>query len=133
MIPSVIKKIHHAVVSDTQTIEIWGDGTARREFMYASDLASCIAKAIESFDDIPNIMNIGLGFDYSINDYYKTIKKILKYEGSFIHNTSMPVGMKQKLLDISLQTKWGWKPKATLEQGIEKTYQFFLEGINEKV
>jgi GDP-L-fucose synthase len=45
----------------------------------------------------------------------------------------MPVGMKQKLLDISLQTRWGWKPKVALEQGIEKTYQFFLEYINEKV
>jgi GDP-L-fucose synthase len=133
MIPSVIRKIHHAVISETQTIEIWGDGTARREFMYASDLASCIARAIENFDDVPNIMNIGLGFDYSINEYYEIIKKILKYNGSFIHNTSMPVGMKQKLLDISLQTRWGWKSKVTLEQGIEKTYQFFLEYINDKV
>jgi GDP-L-fucose synthase len=133
MIPSVIKKIHNAVISKTQTIEIWGDGAARREFMYASDLASCIAKAIENFDDIPNIMNIGLGFDYSINEYYETIKKILKYKGSFAYNISMPVGMKQKLLDISLQTEWGWKPRVTLEQGIEKTYQFFLEYINEKV
>jgi GDP-L-fucose synthase len=101
--------------------------------MYASDLASCIAKAIENLDDVPNIMNIGPGFDYSINEYYETIKKILKYKGSFIHNISMPVGMKQKLLDVSLQAQWGWKPEIALEQGIEKTYQFFLEHINEKV
>jgi GDP-L-fucose synthase len=133
MIPAVIKKIHNAIITESPEIEIWGDGTARREFMYTSDLASCVAKAIGDFDDIPNIMNIGLGFDYSINEYYETIKKVLKYKGSFTHNTSMPVGMKQKLLDVSLQTKWGWKPKVTLEQGVEKTYQFFLEYVNAKI
>jgi GDP-L-fucose synthase len=133
MIPSVIKKIYTAVVSESPEIEIWGDGTARREFMDASDLASCIAKAIENFEDVPNVMNIGLGFDYSINEYYEIIKKILGYKGSFIHNTSKPVGMKQKLLDIHLQTNWGWKPKVSLEQGIEKTYQFFMEHINGKI
>ncbi|MFP3089898.1 GDP-L-fucose synthase [Treponema sp. TIM-1] len=133
MIPAVIKKIYNAVVSKLPEIEIWGDGTARREFMYASDLASCVAKAIENFEDVPSVMNVGLGFDYSINEYYETIKKILEYKGSFIYNTSMPVGMKQKLLNIDLQSKWGWKPQVSLEQGIERTYQFFLGYVNDKV
>lgn len=133
MIPAVIKKIYNAVISELPEIEIWGDGTARREFMDASDLASCIANAIENFDDVPHIMNVGLGFDYSINEYYETIKKILGYKGSFTHNVSRPVGMKQKLLDTYLQTQWGWQPKITLEQGIKRTYQFFLEYINGKI
>jgi GDP-L-fucose synthase len=133
MIPAVIKKIYNAVISELPEIEIWGDGTARREFMDASDLASCIANAIENFDDVPHIMNVGLGFDYSINEYYETIKKILGYKGSFTHNVSRPVGMKQKLLDTHLQTQWGWQPKITLEQGIKRTYQFFLEYINGKI
>jgi GDP-L-fucose synthase len=63
MIPSVIKKIHNAIKSDTDAIEIWGDGTARREFMYATDLASAVLKAIMEFDALPGIMNIGLGKD----------------------------------------------------------------------
>jgi GDP-L-fucose synthase len=133
MIPSVIKKIYNAVISESPEIEIWGDGTARREFMFVADLASCVAKAVVNFENVPNIMNVGLGFDYSINEYYETIKKILGYKGSFIHNTSKPVGMKQKLLDIHLQTKWGWKPTVSLGQGIEKTYRFFLEYINDKI
>jgi GDP-L-fucose synthase len=133
MIPSVVKKIHAAVISESPEIEIWGDGTARREFMFAADLASCIAKAVENFEDVPDIMNVGLGFDYSINEYYETIKKILGYKGSFIHNIARPVGMKQKLLDITLQTQWGWTPKVALEQGIKRTYQFFLEHIDDKV
>jgi GDP-L-fucose synthase len=133
MIPAVIKKVYYAVISQSPKIEIWGDGTARREFMYASDLASCVARAIGNFEDVPNIMNVGLGFDYSINEYYEAIKKTLKYEGSFTHNVSKPVGMKQKLLNIELQSTWGWKPQVKLEQGIEKTYQFFLEYIDDKV
>jgi GDP-L-fucose synthase len=133
MIPSVIKKIYAAVIAKSPEIEIWGDGTARREFMYASDLAVCIAKAIGNFEDLPVIMNVGLGVDYSVNEYYETIKKILGYNGSFTHNTTRPVGMKQKLLDITLQTQWGWKSKVTLEEGIAKTYQFFLESVNDKV
>jgi GDP-L-fucose synthase len=133
MIPAVIKKIYKAIISESQEVEIWGDGAARREFMYAADLASCIAKAIENFEDVPNIMNVGIGFDYSINEYYETIARILMYRGSFTHNASMPAGMKQKLLDTRLQTQWGWKPKTTLEQGIEKTYSFFLEHINNEI
>jgi GDP-L-fucose synthase len=133
MIPAVIKKIYNALISELPEIEIWGDGTARREFMYAADLASCIAKAIEDFENVPEIMNVGLGFDYSINEYYETVRKILDYKGSFTHDISRPVGMKQKLLDINLQTQWGWKPKFSLEQGIEKTYRFFLEYINGKI
>jgi GDP-L-fucose synthase len=133
MIPSVIKKIHNAIKSDINEIEIWGDGSARREFMYAVDLASAVIKAVREFDTIPYIMNIGLGFDYSINEYYETIKEILGYNGIFIHDNSKPSGMKQKLLDITKQTEWGWKPLIPLKEGIKRTYQFFLEKHNDKI
>jgi GDP-L-fucose synthase len=133
MIPSVIKKTYDAIKSGTDKIEIWGDGTARREFMYTSDLASAVIKAIQEFDKIPNIMNIGLGFDFSINEYYDAVKDVLGYNGVFIHNLSKPSGMKQKLLDITKQTEWGWKPSITLQEGIYKTFQFFQENCNDKI
>ena len=133
MIPSVIKKIHNAKRSGLETIEIWGDGTARREFMYASDIASVVIKAINDFDTIPNTLNIGLGVDYSVNEYYEIIKNVIGYKGNFFHDLSKPSGMKQKLLDISKQTEWGWEPLTSLREGITKTYQFFLENNNNEI
>ena len=74
-------------------------------------------------------MNIGLGRDYSVNEYYKNVADVIGFEGFFSHNLSKPVGMKRKLLDISRQTSWGWSPKVGLAEGIRKTYTFFLENI----
>ena len=125
MIPAIIKKIDTAITEGTDTVEILGDGTARREFMYAGDLAQCIAMAIERFDDLPELMNIGLGYDYTVDEYYEKIRMILGYSGSFVHNTKKPSGMKQKLVDVSLQTKFGFKPKTSLEEGIRKTYEYY--------
>jgi GDP-L-fucose synthase len=130
MIPAVIKKTHDAIKKGKNTIEIWGDGSARREFMYAADLASCIAKVIEKFEYVPNIMNVGIGVDYSINEYYETIKKALGYKGNFTYNKSKLVGMKQKLLDITSQIQFGWQPSTSLEEGVKKTYMYFLEHHN---
>ncbi|GMO69631.1 MAG: GDP-L-fucose synthase [Treponemataceae bacterium] len=126
MIPSVIKKIHEAVKADVQEISIWGDGCVRREFMYTGDLVSCITRAVHNFDTLPCIMNVGLGFDFTINEYYETVKRVLGYKGTFTHDMTKPVGMSQKLLDITRQTEWGWEASTTLEEGIRKTYDFFI-------
>jgi GDP-L-fucose synthase len=133
MIASVIKKIHNAIKTGADTIGVWGDGTARREFMYAADLASCIIQALQDFNTIPSTMNIGTGFDFTINEYYEMIKNVLGYKGTFIYDISKPTGMKQKLLDITRQTQWRWKPGTSLEEGIRRTYQFFMEYYNEKI
>jgi GDP-L-fucose synthase len=130
MIPAVIKKTYDAVKKGKMNIEIWGDGSARREFMYVADLASCINMVVDNFDSMPNVMNVGIGRDYSINEYYETIKKVLGYKGGLIYNESKPVGMKQKLLDITRQMKFGWRSVTSLEEGIKKTYLYFLEHYN---
>ena len=128
MIPAVIRKIHEAKLNNQKEIEIWGDGTARREFMYAEDLADCISKVINNFDKVPILMNVGLGFDYTINEYYDTVAKVIGWGGTFTHNLAKPVGMKQKLLDVARQTDFGWKAQSSLEKGILKTYEFYLKG-----
>ncbi|WP_410510994.1 GDP-L-fucose synthase [Paenibacillus sp. BR2-3] len=128
MIPAAIRKIHEAKIKGTRQVEIWGDGQARREFMYAGDLADCLIRAIACFDRLPSIMNVGMGTDYSINEYYRIIADVIGYDGEFIHDVIKPVGMRQKVVSITKQTSWGWNPSTTLEEGIRHTYAFYLEG-----
>lgn len=125
MIPAIIKKIDSAIKNNEDTVEIWGDGAARREFMYAEDLAECVKLAVENFEELPELMNVGLGYDYTVNEYYEAVAKVLGYKGRFVHNLDKPAGMKQKLVDISRQTKFGFKPKTSLEEGIRKTYEYY--------
>lgn len=126
MIPAVISKLHNAKIQKLPVVDIWGDGTARREFMYSGDLADCIYHAINEFSTMPSLMNVGLGFDYSINEYYKAAAEVVGYKGGFEHDLTKPVGMKQKLTSVERADKWGWKSKTTLQQGLEKTYEFYL-------
>ena len=127
MLPSVIRKIHEAKKAGLNSIEVWGDGNARREFMYAGDLADCIWKGVSNFATMPSLMNIGIGRDYTINEYYEATAKVIGFTGTFTHDLTRPVGMKQKLIDSRRCTNWGWKAKTTLEDGIAKTYDFFLK------
>lgn len=129
MIPAVISKLAKAKNNDDISIDIWGDGEARREFMYAEDLADFIFYAIDNFSKMPQNINVGLGHDYSINEYYKEIAKVVGYFGSFEHDLSRPVGMRRKLVDNTLLTEFGWKSKTDLNTGIVKTYKFFLEEV----
>lgn len=126
MIPAVIRKLHEAKVTGLKEIDIWGDGQARREFMAASDLADCILKAIDDFDNLPSLMNVGIGTDYSINEYYRMIADVVGYQGDFVHDLSKPSGMAQKLTDVSLATQWGWQSTTPVEAGIRQAYDFFL-------
>ena len=125
MIPAIITKIHDAIVNKKDNVEIWGDGTVRREFMHVNDLVSFVKFSIENYEVIPDIINVGLGYDYSVNDYYNIIAKVIGYKGNFVHDLSKPTGMNQKLVDISLATGIGWKAKVTLEEGIQMTYEYF--------
>ena len=127
LIPAVMRKIHNANLSGANEISIWGDGSARREFMYVEDLSDFIFYAITKFDKMPQNINVGLGYDYSINDYYSEIAKVLDYKGLFSHDLTKPIGMKQKLINNTKQKEFGWKHKTTLKEGLIKTYKYFLE------
>ncbi len=131
MIPAAISKIHNAKEKNEKFIEIWGDGTAFREFMYAEDLSDAIYHIIElGLNNLDNFTNIGLGYDYTIKEYYETISKVIGFKGEFVYNLEKPVGMKRKLLDVSKQKEFNWNAKTSLVDGIKKTYDFFLERHN---
>jgi GDP-L-fucose synthase len=126
MIPAAIRKLHKAKTSKN-TPTIWGDGSARREFMYVEDLVDFILYALKNYDKIEHIMNVGLGYDYSINEYYNAVAEVVGYTGDFEYDLTKPSGMKRKLCDVTKQNKIGWKPKNSLTEGLQETYQYYLD------
>jgi len=131
MIPAVIRKLSEARHNEVGVIDIWGDGLTRREFMYAGDFADFVFYALTNFDAMPQNINVGIGRDYTVNEYYKKIAEIVGYNGEFVHDLSKPTGMKQKLIDDSKLRVYGWRPKVSLELGLRKTYEYFLDEANE--
>lgn len=131
LVPSVIAKVHAAKVSGASSVEIWGDGLARREFMLAADLADFVWAAIEDFERVPELLNVGLGYDYSVNEYYEAVARVVGWSGKFTHDLSRPTGMRRKLVDVSRQQAFGWKPSFTLEQGLAETYAFYRALISD--
>jgi GDP-L-fucose synthase len=132
LLPAIIHKIYQAKLSGLTDVEVWGDGTARREFMYAGDFADCIIESIRRFDSLPHIMNVGVGVDTSINEYYKIVAEVIGYSGKFNHDLNKPVGMVQKLVSTNKLKEWGWHAKVSLSDGIEKTFAYYLQLRNGK-
>jgi len=129
LVPAVIHKVHQAKQAGSDSVEIWGDGTARREFLYAGDLADATLRALDRIDTLPDMMNVGLGHDHSINDYYAAAAEIVGWTGRFVHDLSRPVGMKRKLSDVSNLSAWGWQAPTSLRDGLRRTYDFYLERV----
>lgn len=128
LIPAIIHKVHQAKVDDCSSVEIWGDGSARREFMYAGDLADAVLRAALDFDAVPDLMNVGLGHDHSVLDYYQAVAAVIGWQGTFTFDLGKPAGMRRKLVDTSRQRAWGFQASTPLEAGIRATYDHFLQG-----
>ena len=126
MLPAIINKMHTSKMNNDNHIKIWGDGKARREFMYAEDLAEAIWFCVKRINQLPQTLNIGMGRDYSVREYYDQVSKVVNLKCIYEFDTSKPIGMSQKLLDSSLINNLGWKPKYSLKEGIKATYKYFL-------
>jgi len=127
LIPAIIAKVHGAKVRNEPTVEIWGDGSARREFMYVEDLAAIVLRAVRDYDQVPSMMNVGLGLDHTVLEYYKAVADVAGWHGEFVFDLTKPTGMRRKLLNVDRQTAWGCRPEHTLSDGIRKTYNFYLQ------
>lgn len=128
-VPSIIHKVHTAKQGDASTIDIWGDGTARRECLYAGDLAGLIFNALDRLDTVPEIMNVGTGSDHSMNAYYSLVAEVLGWQGEFVRDLTRPTGVPQKLASVQRQLDWGWTPPTALADGIAQTYSYYLERV----
>ena len=129
MIPGVIARIHKAKIKKENFVEIWGDGTARREFMYSEDLADAIWFCVKNIKQIPKFINVGIGEDFSIKDYYQAISQIVGFKGEFKFDRTKPVGMKRKLVSSKKINQLGWTPKFSLNKGISFTYNYYIKEI----
>ena len=123
VIPSMMKKFND---SNGKSVTFWGDGTPMREFLYADDLADACLFAMEHFENA-ELINVGSGENVTIQDLAKTIAGIVGYAGDIEWDTSRPNGTPNRPLDYSKMTELGWKPKHSLQQGLKKTYQWFIE------
>jgi GDP-L-fucose synthase len=126
VVAAMIRKFHEAKVKNLPSVTIWGTGKARRELLFADDMADACVFLMESYSG-SDFFNVGTGHDVSIAELSEIIKKITGYGGSIKFDTTKPDGMPQKLLDVSRLSDAGWKYRTSLESGIEKTYQWFLK------
>lgn len=136
VLPTMIRKFHEAKVNGRDFVELWGTGKPKREFLYSGDLAEALIMLMEnvSFSDLTKGMtdirnthiNIGAGTDLTIYELAFIIKDIVGYDGDIVWDTSKPDGTPRKLLDISKIKSFGWKPRTSLTDGIEKVYRWYV-------
>ncbi|RAI91671.1 GDP-L-fucose synthase family protein [Algoriphagus yeomjeoni] len=144
VLPAMIRKFHEAkqlpVVSDQLSVvgdkkndfsedlpvTLWGSGTPMREFLFVEDLADAVVFALENkFQD--NLYNVGTGIDLTIKELAELIQKTVGHTGEIVWDSSKPDGTPRKLMDVSKMEQAGWKAKVGLVEGIQRTYQWFLE------
>lgn len=129
VLPALIRKFHEARERGAPSVELWGSGSPRREFMHVDDLASALLHLVRHFDatdDGPVFVNVGVGEDVSIRELAELIAGIVGFEGELAWNTAMPDGTPRKLMDVSRLTELGWRAPRPLAQGIRETYDWFV-------
>jgi len=126
VLPALIRKFHDAKLNGIPQVEVWGDGTPKREFLYVDDLAEALIFLMHNYNE-PGHINVGAGYDVPISFLVKMIKDIVGYKGEVVWNKSYPNGTMQKLMDSSKIKKLGWEPQIDLEKGIKETYKWFVE------
>ncbi|MCR4803541.1 MAG: GDP-L-fucose synthase [Lachnospiraceae bacterium] len=126
VVAATIRKFHEAKINNAPSVTIWGTGEARRELLFADDMADACVFLLESYSG-NEFFNVGTGKDVSITELSLIVKDIVGYKGELVYDLSKPDGMPQKLMDCSKLEKAGWTYKTELEDGIRKTYGWYLD------
>jgi GDP-L-fucose synthase len=133
----ILRKMHEAKINNSPTVTIWGTGNARREFLYAEDMAEACITVMnadkEDYDSLvkpmQNYINLSAGFDITIRELVSHIKDVVGYEGDIIYDHNKPDGTMQKLTDNTKVLQLGWKPKTSMQEGLRATYAAFKETL----
>jgi GDP-L-fucose synthase len=126
VLPALIRKIHEAKARGDKSVEIWGTGSPRREFLHVDDLADAVVYLLRNYDGEP-IVNIGWGEDVTIRELAQMVMSAIGYTGELVFDPTKPDGTPRKLLDVSRLNGLGWRPRISLKEGIAATYTWFKE------
>jgi GDP-L-fucose synthase len=125
LLSAIISKATKAK-DDKSSVEMWGDGTPRREFTFVEDFAEWIGKTVTNLSQLPQNLNLGLGIDYTVKELYQLVLKEIRYDCEIIPNLAKPNGNMRKLMDSSMAREFGWNPKISIEKGISQTVTWYL-------
>ncbi|OGH66448.1 MAG: GDP-fucose synthetase [Candidatus Magasanikbacteria bacterium RIFCSPHIGHO2_02_FULL_41_13] len=138
VLPALIRKFHEAKLAGAATVSAWGTGSPKREFLYVDDMADGCVFMMENYNPTkeenekgPIFMNLGTGVDVTIKELTEMVKVVTGFEGEVVWDTSKPDGTPRKLLDMSRLHNLGWHHKVDLEEGVQLSYQWFLDNYDQ--
>lgn len=126
VLPAMMRRFHEATETGADEVVIWGSGTPLREFLFVEDLAAASLFLLENYDS-PETINVGVGHDLSIAELARRVADTVGYTGSISQDPTKPDGTPRKLLDVSRINDLGWKAQVDLDEGLARTYAWFLE------
>lgn len=129
VVAATIRKFHEAKINGLSHVVVWGTGKARRELLFADDMADACVYLMENYSG-NDFFNVGTGFDVSITELSMLVKDIVGYDGEIVYDKTKPDGMPQKLMDCSKLAENGWKYKTELKDGLKKTYEWYLDNYD---
>ena len=129
VLPAMLRKFHEAKINNNSDVTLWGSGTPMREFLFVDDMAAAVIHALEN--NLPeDLYNIGTGKDITIKELAETIQKVTGHQGNILWDANKPDGTPRKLMDVSKMKEIGWRYSTELEEGIKKTYTWFLKNMD---
>lgn len=132
VVAALLDRFHKAKVNNSESVDVWGSGKARREFLFSSDMADACVFLMENYDS-KEIVNIGNGIDYTIKNLAEMIAECVGFQGKLRFDKSKPDGMPRKIVDVTKLNSIGWKAKVPFSQGISDTYDWYLKNISSGV
>jgi GDP-L-fucose synthase len=126
VIPGMMRRFHEAKINNAKQVTIWGSGSPMREFLFIKDVVEALFVLMERYDESDTI-NVGTGVDVSISELAALMKEVTGFAGEIVYDRTKPDGMMRKVLDTSRINKLGWKPRVSLQDGLDRTYAWALE------
>lgn len=128
VVAALIMKVHAAKTANSATVELWGSGTARREFLFTEDLADACVFVMKNYSG-EMFLNVGTGRDMTILELAESIARVAGWKGTFTLDRSKPDGMPRKVMDVSLLTALGWSAQSTFDEGIKQAYDWYVANM----